>query len=200
MVKNIGNSRVYCLALLFCAVTGLPACSRGSGHATGGGSGGPSVSFGGQWEGTWIPQGSGLEGAGSGLLGTVSLQLDQAGTSVTGTATFVGHPCLTSCTVSCEVNGHDMSGWFNTSSGQMMFSGSCPESGHCTGSHHANTLTATYQILDGPCAGETGTLQAEPVAYGSNAAPGVVIQQIGELFLVDRSSGKVARLPVFQGP
>lgn len=80
-----------------------------------------AVSFAGPWEGTWTP-------ATTAPSGVLTLQLDQNGTSVIGTATFAGHPCLATCTVSCQVWDHEMSGWFNAGSVQMMFSGSCPES------------------------------------------------------------------------
>ena len=190
------DSRAALAALLTVALTGLSGCDGGSGGSMGGGDGSLSVSFAGPWEGTWSAQNPGTSDAT--VPGTMTLQLDQIGTSVTGTATFAGHPCLAACTVSCQVNGHDMAGWFHAGSVQMMFSGNCPESMHCSGPHHANTLTATYEIQDGPCAGESGVIQLTPVAANQLSAPEVGPVHVGELILVDQADGNVVRLPLFE--
>lgn len=172
------------------ASTGMSACDNGGSHDSGSDQI-SAVSFAGTWEGTWAAPTT----APSGVL---TLQLDQTGTSVVGTATFGGHPCLATCTISFQVSGHEMSGWFSAGTTQMMFSGSCPESTHCSGPHHANTLTASYEIQDGPCAGESGVMQLVPVAaYESNASE-VEAVYVGEVILLNTTDGNVLRLPVFE--
>lgn len=200
MNRYLADSRAPLAALLTVALTAFSACSSGSGDHMGGGNGSLSVSFAGPWQGTWSAQDPGISGANASVPGALTLQLDQIGTNVTGTATFAGHPCLASCSVSCEVNGHDMSGWFQAGAAQMMFSGNCPESTHCSGPHHANTLTATYQIQNGPCAGESGVIQLTPVAVEQLSAPEVGSVYVGELILLDQADGNVVRLPVFERP
>jgi hypothetical protein len=200
MNPHLADSGACLAALLTVALTGVSACDGGSGGGMGGGNGSLSVSFAGPWEGTWIAQNPVISDVNTTVPGALTLQLDQIGTNVTGTATFAGHPCLATCTVSCQVNGHDMSGWFHAGSAQMMFSGYCPESTHCSGPHHANTLTATYEIHDGPCAGESGVIQLTPVAADQLSAPEVGSVYVGELILVDQADGKVVRLPLFERP
>ena len=179
-------------ALWVVASTGMSACNNG-GHHDGGSDQSAAVSFAGTWEGTWAAPTTATSGV-------LTLQLDQTGASVVGTATFGGHPCLTTCTISCQVSGHEMSGWFSAGTAQMMFSGSCPESSHCSGAHHANTLTASYQIQDGPCGGESGVMRLVPVAaYESNASE-VGAVYVGEVILLDATDGNVLRLPVFERP
>ncbi len=80
----------------------------------------------------------------------------------------------------------------------MMFSGSCPESDHCSGSHHADTLSATYQIQDGPCAGQSGVIQVIPVAADGINAPEVGTVYVGEVIFVDPADGNVVWLPVLE--
>jgi len=93
-----------------------------------------------------------------------------------------------------------MSGWFDAGSVQMMFSGSCPESEHCSGPHHANTMTATYEIREGPCAGESGVIQLTPVAAYESTAPESGAVYVGEVILVDEADGSVVRLPIIERP
>ena len=175
-------------ALSIVALAGFSACGSDGHHDTD-----MAVSFAGPWEGTWTAPTT----APSGML---TLQLDQSGTTVTGTATFAGHPCLATCTVSCQVRDHEMSGWFDAGSVQMMFSGSCPESEHCSGPHHANTMTATYEIREGPCAGESGVIQLTPVAAYESTAPESGAVHVGEVILVDEADGSVVRLPIIERP
>jgi len=93
-----------------------------------------------------------------------------------------------------------MSGWFSAGAAQMMFSGACPESNHCSGPHHANTLTASYEIQDGPCAGESGVMRLAPVAaYESDASEAGPVY-VGEVILLDPTDGNVLRLVVFERP
>lgn len=184
------------LAAWIVLATGVSACSMDS---TGGHDGtGLAVSFDGQWEGTWTsssPSPSSLAPSGA-----LTLQLEQTGTSVSGTGTFIGHPCLATSTVACQVTGHQVSGRFHAGSFEMSFSGSCPESNHCSGAHHANTLSASYHILDGSCAGESGSMLLTPVAaYGSDS-PETRAVQLGEVILIDTVDGSVGRLPVFERP
>lgn len=178
--------------LLIVASTWMSACDNG-GHHDGGSDQGLAVSFAGTWEGTWAAPTAAPSGV-------VTLQLVQTGTSVVGTATFGGHPCLASCTVSCQVSGHEMSGWFSAGAAQMMFSGACPESNHCSGPHHANTLTASYEIRDGPCAGESGVMQLVPVAAAESNESKVGAIYVGEVILLDPTDGNVVRFPVFERP
>lgn len=193
-------SRILFAVLPIIVSTCLSACGSGSGHSSGGATGGVSVSFAGPWEGTWSTQNPGLSGVNTTVTGTLTLQLDQIAAGVTGTGSFAGHPCLAACTVSCQVDGHDMSGWFDAGAVQMMFAGYCSESSHCSGDHHANTLTASYEIQDGPCAGESGVMQLAPVAAyeGDASEPGPVY--IGEVIILDPTDGDVLRLPVFERP
>lgn len=191
------DSRALLVALLMLASTGDSACSSGSGTDMGGGNGNPSVSFDGPWEGTWSVQDPGNPEATTTGPGTLTLLLDQTAANVTGTATFVGHPCLATCTVSCQVDGHELWGWFQAGSVQLAFSGLCPESAYDSGPHHASTLTATYQIQDGPCAGEHGVIQLATVAPEPPTAPEGGSASVGELILVDQADGHVDRVPVF---
>ena len=176
--------------LWFVAWMGFSACD-GGGHHDGGSDVG--VSFSGSWEGTWTTPTTAPSGA-------LTLRLEQTGATVTGTGTFAGHACLANLTVSCQVRGHEMTGWFNAGPMQMMFEGSCPESDHCTGTHHANTLTATYEIQGGPCAGESGVIQLTPVQAYEGEAAEVKAVYVGELILVDPADGDVVQLPVFERP
>jgi hypothetical protein len=177
-------------ALWIVAWTGSSACDSGGQHD---GGNDLAVSFAGPWEGTWTP-------ATTAASGELTLQLDQNGTSVIGTATFAAHPCLATCTVSCQVMDHEMAGWFNAGSVQMTFAGSCPESNHCSGPHHANTLTATYEIQEGPCAGESGVMHLTPVAAHEVNASEVGAVYVGEVILLDPVDGNVVRLPLFERP
>ena len=186
-VKRLpGMSRGTLAALV--VVSTFSACNSGEHHDTG-----LAVSVDGQWEGTWAPTSLAPSGV-------VTLQLEQTGTSVTGTATLTEHPCVAMWDVACQMNGHEISGWFHAGSFHMSFSGSCPESSHCSGAHHANVLTASYEILDGPCAGESGAMQLTPVAaYGSDATEGRAVH-VGDVILIDPDDASVVRFPVFEQP
>jgi hypothetical protein len=111
-----------------------------------------TTEFDGQWEGTWstatLPP-----------VGTVTLDLEQAGSTITGSAAFSGHPCLSDCTVSCEVGQDALNGRFEGESFSLQFAGSCPDPGHAPGPHHPDALTAAYQIDGGPCTGQNGTME-----------------------------------------
>jgi hypothetical protein len=184
------SSRLAPALWIAALVMGLAGCGS-SGHD----GGGLAVSFDGSWQGTWSAA-SPAGGASPPASGVLTLELDQLGTSVTGTAVFAGHSCLATCAVACQVKGHEMSGWLDAGLFQMAFSGSCSESG--SGSHHADNLTATYQIHDGACAGESGVIQLLPASSDTGHTPEFGAVQIGELVVVDPEGADVVWLPVFQ--
>jgi hypothetical protein len=171
---------------LLLTVLAIPACSHG-GHGSD-----STVAFAGTWLGTWSTSDPARSGA-------LTLQLEQVGTTVTGTATFLGHPCMETCTVACETRGHELSGRLHSGSSHVDFSGSCPESSHCSGPHHANTLTASYQVRDGSCIGEHGVIQMTPVAARSGADRGASAVGVGEI-LVFEAGRFVDRQPVLLMP
>ena len=191
MVGFPASIRVALPLLLVAAGAGGSACNHGNDGSHGGGT--LAVSFDGDWQGTWSSPALGPSGM-------LTLHLEQSGMSVTGTATFTGHPCLASCTVSCQVNGHELSGSFGAGPYSMMFSGSCPESAHCSGPHHANTLTADYQLQAGPCSGEVGKIQMTPVPADAGAAIEPDDVYVGEVILLDPAFADVVQLPVFVRP
>ncbi len=191
MSSTSASSCMTLAALGIVALTGFSACDGDHGGS------GLAVTFDGPWDGTWSAT-SPTSASNPTPSGQLTLQLEQVGTTVTGTATFTGHPCLSGCSVSGRVEGHEMSGWFQAGSFQVMFSGSCPESGHCSGRHHANTMTATYRIQDGPCASELGAIQLTPVAADRGDASELGARHVGEVILIDQHDATVLRLPVFE--
>jgi hypothetical protein len=187
MEKVLGSFHVVVSALFILPLAALVACS-GSGSSGGTTEG---VSFGGAWAGTW---GSSTDGPSGG----VTLELDQLETTVTGTATFNGHPCFGTGTVVCQVNGEQLSGHIQSGPVQMAIHGTCsgPSCGH--GPHHASNLSGTYEILGGPCAGEFGTIQLTPSPTGGTegTGPGGVV--VGEVILIESENDELIRIPVIQ--
>lgn len=181
-------------------VLGLLLTACGSG---GGGSGGvSSLTFDGEWSGTWSEAGPISESATA--LGTVEISLDQVSADLSGTATFGGHPCVVACSVACRADGESVSGSFDAGPFRMAFQALCPgphEGGgphgggrHHDGAHH-DFLQGTYEILGGPCAGERGTVdltRVGPTAAGEETGSTLV----GSALLIDLDEGEVVRLPV----
>lgn len=167
----------------------LLAASCGSG---GGGSGtSAAVTFDGDWQGTW--GGSSLYAS-----GTLTLQLEQVGATVTGTATFQGHPCFTVCQVHCQVNGERISGSFDQEPLHMGFGGACSGDHHGPRHHHSSEMAGTYEIPGGPCAGERGQIQLTRVPASAPGTTGNGTVQIGEVLLIDVDEGEMVRLPVYR--
>jgi hypothetical protein len=177
----------YCSALVIVVLAGFSGCSNGGGS---GGGDDASVVFDGEWEGTWQSQDPGPSGV-------VTLELNQLGTAVTGTATFDGHPCVVTCNVSCQVNGDEISGSFDAGPFQMHFAGSCGGPHHGSGPHHASEFTGSYEIHGGPCAGDYGTIQLAPTAADGLDAPEVYV---GEVILIGGDESDPVRLLVFRRP
>jgi hypothetical protein len=177
-------------ALVIVVLAGFSGCSNGGGSSGGGDA---TVAFDGEWEGTWQSQNPGPSGV-------VTLELNQLGTAVTGTAMFDGHPCLVTCDVSCQVNGDEISGSFDAGPFQMHFAGSCGGRHHGSGPHHASELTGSYEIHGGPCAGDYGTIQLAPTAADGLDAPEVSEVYVGEVILVGGNESDSVRLLVFKRP
>ena len=152
------------------------ACSGGGG---GGGSGSNS-GFSGGWQGTW--QGPSLLAS-----GTLTLDLIQHGTAITGTATFSGHPCVTTCSIAWQAMGWNCSGWCDAGSFQIRFTGGC-------GGHHYEDLEGSYEIHGGSCDGESGALT---LTRSSSLHAGSEIGRLGEVILVDPEGG-LTSIPVIE--
>lgn len=182
-------ARHKCLAVLPVVLLGaISACSGG-----GSSSSTPSVTFEGEWEGTWV-------GSAPGSSGAVTVTLAPAEADLGGTAVFQGHPCFTTCSVQCQVNGERLSATFYEGPLQMRFEGACSGPHHGSGHHqhhHAGAMTGTYEVLGGPCAGERGSLQ---LTWRSEAAPpagGPMTFQVGEVIVLEGDAVEPTRIPVY---
>jgi len=177
------------LTSLFVITPGLcVACGSGGG----GSSSSDPVVFDGAWGGSWSS--SITDSSGS-----LTLQLTQAGKAVTGAGAFGGHPCLGDCEVSCEVEGEQIAGSFHAGTMRMRVWGGCSGQHHGmgprSGSRHATELTMSYEILDGPCAGESGTMQLAASVEGTGVSVGDRVV-VGEVILIGAREDEVIRLPL----
>jgi len=173
-------------ALLIGPLSATLSCSGGLGD------GGNSLAeFGGEWQGTWSSSNQGPSEV-------LRLDLEQIGTTLTGTARFEGHSCFATSSVVCQVEGDEISGRFHAGPVQMAVHGSCSGPHHGSGLHHATILTGTYEILGGPCAGEQGTIHLKPVVASGAEAPETGGIYIGEVILIGSEENEVVRIPVMQ--
>jgi len=192
MTASTSRFRVA-LTSLFVLTPGLcVACSSGG---SGSSSSAPVV-FDGSWGGTWAS--STTDSSGS-----LTLQLTQAGTAVTGAGAFGGHSCLGDCEVSCEVEGEQIAGSFQAGPIRMRVWGACSGQHHGmgpdSGSRHANEMTMSYEIQDGPCAGESGTMQLASAVEGTGVSEDDEVV-VGEVILIGAREDELIRLPLVQTP
>lgn len=182
-------------AVLLAPLVVIAACSSGGG---GGGDDGSAAAFTGEWQGTW-------QTSSPGPSGTLTLQLDDFGGSVTGQGTFGEHPCFAICNVACKANDEGFSGWLEAGEVRMTFHAECSSSGrrghsgrhgHCWG-RHEGPLTGTYEIQDGPCMGESGTIRLTRVPAAGAGAPDPGGVWVGDVFLIG-PEGEITRLPVIE--
>ena len=94
----------------------------------------------GAWNGTWASSGGVYSGS-------LSVTLVQSGTSITGTATIAGSPCITSGSVSGTFTGNNIT--FGVVSGQ--------DSIEFYATYASQSIDGTYIITAGSCSGEFGT-------------------------------------------
>jgi len=158
----------------------------------GGGGSGSTAAFAGTWEGSW-------ESSSPGPSGSCTLVLEQHGATITGTATFAGHPCVATCNVSCQAMGHNLSGTLDAGPFQAAFDGSC------TGPHHGggppmDTFTGTYEVHGGACDGEHGTIQLTHVNGSAVGPPSIGAVRVGEVIVVSPDGNEVVRFPVIAPP
>lgn len=188
---RFGRQRPEWLFMLPLLMPGVMAACSGGGS---GSDSGVVAAVDGDWTGTW-------SSSKPAPAGTLTLQLDQHGTDITGTGTFVGHPCFAECNVACQLNGEEVSGWFDAGPFRMSFNAFCSGPHHGGGPHHDDTMAGSYEILGGPCAGELGTIEltrAAAVVVGcetdSQSASGM---RVGEVILI-RDDGGLVRLPLIE--
>jgi hypothetical protein len=155
------------------------ACGGGGGGSGGSGS---SSGFSGGWQGTW--QSPSLLSSGS-----LTLDLSQQGTAITGTATFSGHPCATTCSIAWQAMGWNCSGWCDAGPFQIRFTGGC-------GGPQHDGLSGSYEIHGGSCDGESGVLTLTR-SSSAQAGSGIGGRRPGEMILID-SNGELTRLPVIE--
>ena len=169
----------FVFGLLPCLATAaILACGGG-----GGGAGASSSAFAGAWQGSW--QDSGLAPS-----GTLSLDLSQTGSQVTGTASFQDHPCMTTCNVAWHASGWSCSGTFDAGSFQVDFDGGC-------GGMEHGTLTGHYSVHGGGCDGHTGTITLTRPAFVEDPS-GSGVRRVGEVILVQPQNGELVRLPIIE--
>ena len=166
------------LALAFLPLLSTASCSDGGGSA----GDDPRVVVGGIWQGTW-------ESSIPGPSGSLTLHLDQEGASVTGTGLVDGHACFADCTVDCKVKGEELMGWLDAGQLRMAIHGSCS-------GHHHDVLTGIYEIHDGACGGEEGTIHLTRVSNEGQGVPDAGGVPVGEVILIGPERGDLARLPV----
>lgn len=130
---------------LVCVIALSVLSTLGSG---GGGGGGETVTIDltGNWRGTW-------NSSVANYSGNLSGTLTHSGTSISGTMNVTGSPCISSGTVS----GTGAGGSFSASidSGQ--------DSLQLQGSYTATSISGTYSVPNGVCAGDTGTFSLNQV-------------------------------------
>ena len=127
----------------------------------GGGGGGTSetqnVDVTGTWSGSWVSSGGGYSG-------NVTITLVQNGTSLSGTASVTGSPCLTSGSVSGTVSGNKVA--YGVVSGQSTI--------EFNTTYASDTISGTYSITAGNCAGEAGTCSITRIAASDTTPPSVI--------------------------
>ena len=126
---------VLSLALMLFVFSIITGCG-------GGGSGGDSsssINLTGNWSGTW-------EGTDS---GNVSANLTHSGTSITGTASISNSPCISSGDVSGSVSENNITFGLVSGTDEIAY----------TGEFTSTTISGSYQVLSGACAGDTGTFE-----------------------------------------
>lgn len=79
--------------------------------------------------------------------GNVNAQFVHAGETLTGTVSITGSPCLVNGTVNGTVSGADVAFGAVSGSHGIRFTAQLGE----------NTMTGTYSVSAGTCAGDTGT-------------------------------------------
>lgn len=132
--------RVTKTILLLVAVAAvLTACSSGGGV--------DALPLAGTWQGTW--------NSNTGPGGSVSVEFEQEGNSLTGTVQITGSPCLTNGTVTGNVS----------SSGATFGAVQGPHQITFTGSRNgSNQLSGTYAVGSGPCEGDAGVFTVTRVS------------------------------------
>jgi hypothetical protein len=127
------------------------ALSMGAGRCVAEGRAGPStvsaagtsaVDLTGHWDGAW-------ESTRYAINGLLTGQLVQSGTALTGEVTVLGSGCTAGGTVSGTVSGATVIfGAVAADEEQTNFAGSVSEDG--------KTMSGTYEVISGPCGGDTG--------------------------------------------
>lgn len=189
-MTRFAPARHKCLiGLALALLSAAPACGGGGGGGSSDDS--STVTFEGEWDGTWA-------GLTPGPSGTVTLTLAPAGAALGGTAVFQGHPCISTCAVQCQVNGEKLLVAFSAGPLQMLFEGTCSGPHHGSGhQHHASAMTGTYVVHGGPCAGEGGSLELTRRPEGAPAAGAPEMVQVGEVILLEGDAAEPSRIPVY---
>ena len=132
---SLVESRV--VAVVIALVLALAACA--SQEAT------PAEVLEGAWEGTWTSV--------NGPTGTVEVEFERAGNTLSGTITIGGTPCLSQGTITGTVDGN------NVAFGSV----NAPDSIDFTAQLAAKNLTGTYSVGMGACAGDSGAFALDKV-------------------------------------
>jgi len=149
MTKGIQISMLLCFLFLVSCGSGSditdPTLGIGGGGGSGGSSsGGDNPNVTGRWSGTWF---SSVFGRG----GSFSITLNQNGSSFTGSGSISGSDCFFGTSVSGSMSGNRISfGFASSSSNRVYFSGSASSS----------SMSGTYEVSSGFCAGDEGTFSA----------------------------------------
>jgi hypothetical protein len=102
-----------------------------------------SVDVDGTWNATWTSR--------SGQIGHGTMQLTQSGTTVTGSITVEGSPCVVNADVNGSLDGDALSGTMTFGGGHASFDTTVA----------ATAMSGTYDAVSaGACTGDTGTLSA----------------------------------------